>query len=68
MKPWYRSKTIWFNAIAAAFVALEAVFHLLQPLLGPVTYPVVLVVITVGNAFLRVITTQGIGTNVQSKP
>lgn len=60
MKPWYKSKTIWFNAIAMSLIAMEAVFHVLQPLLGPVIYPVALVAITAINGFLRVITSQGI--------
>lgn len=60
MKKWYKSKTLWFNAVATALVALEAIFHVLQPLLGPAFYPVALVAITVINGFLRVITTQGL--------
>jgi len=61
MKPWYKSRTLWFNALAGALLSLEAVFHVLQPLLGPVFYPTVLVGVTVINGFLRIITTQGIG-------
>lgn len=60
MKAWWKSKTLWFNAFATMLVAIEAVFHVLQPLLGPVVYPVALVVITGTNALLRTITKQGL--------
>lgn len=55
-KPWYCSKTLWFNLIAAALIALEAQFALLQPYLPGNVYAWVATVLTVGNAVLRVIT------------
>lgn len=61
MKPWWKSKTLRFNALVAALAALEASASLLQPLLGEAVYPVLVVVLTIGNAVLRVITSQGIG-------
>lgn len=61
MKAWYKSRVLWFNGIASVLVALEAVFHVLQPLLGPAVYPIALVTVTLVNSLLRVITTQGIG-------
>jgi len=60
MKPWYKSKTILFNAFAAALVALEAVSGLLQPMLPVNVYTAVAVALAVVNAILRVITSQGI--------
>ena len=60
MKPWYKSKTLWFNTIVAALVALEASFSILQPLVPANVYAVLSVVLTVGNAALRVITTQAL--------
>lgn len=60
MKPWYKSKILWFNAVVAALVALEASFSILQPLIPANVYAVLSVVLTVGNAALRVITTQAI--------
>jgi len=60
MKPWYKSKTILFNAFMAALVALEAVSGLLQPLLPVNVYTAIAVSLPVVNAILRVITTQGI--------
>lgn len=60
MKVWWKSRTLWFNAIAGALLSLEAVFQVLQPLLGPAVYPVALVAITVINGFLRILTSQGL--------
>ena len=61
MKRWYKSKTIWFNALAGVLIAIESVFHVLQDILGPTAYPLALVLVVVVNGFLRVITTQEIG-------
>ncbi len=60
-KPWYLSKTLWFNALVGALVAAEASFQLLQPVLSVNVYGAASFLLTVGNAFLRVITTQGVG-------
>lgn len=57
MKPWYTSKTIIVNAIAAALVALEAGTGLLQPHLPGNFYAIIAVGLPVVNAVLRVITT-----------
>jgi hypothetical protein len=62
MKNWIsrcmRSKTMLFNAIVASLAALEGVFSLLQPHIGGNVYAYLTIALTVGNAFLRVITTQ----------
>lgn len=55
-KPWYCSKTLWFNLVAAVLIALEAQFALLQPYLPGNVYAWVATALTVGNAVLRVIT------------
>jgi len=55
MKPWYKSKTLWFNLLVTGLVALEASFSMLQPMLPVNTYGILTVVLAVGNAFLRVI-------------
>ncbi len=57
-KPWYRSRTLRFNAAVAALTAMETSLHLLQPLMGEQTYLVLLFAATVGNAYLRAITSQ----------
>lgn len=60
-KPWYHSKTLLLNAVAAGLVALEAGFGLLQPHLPVNFYAALAVALPVVNAMLRVITSQGLG-------
>lgn len=55
-KPWYLSRTLWLNVIAAGFLALEATFHLVQPLVPVNVYLVVAATLPVLNAMLRVVT------------
>lgn len=52
------SKTMWFNTIIAALLALEPVFGLLQTVLPGNVYAWSSIVLTVGNAILRIVTTQ----------
>ena len=60
MKKWYRSKTLWFNVLCSSLVALEGVTGLLQPYVGQSFYVVMCVVLPIGNAMLRVISTEGL--------
>lgn len=53
-----KSKTIWFNAIIAALLALEPVFGLLQSFIPGNVYAWASVALTVGNAILRAVTSQ----------
>lgn len=59
-KKWWsrviRSKTLWFNAIVAGLAALEAVYSVLQPFVPGNAYAWFTVILTVGNAVLRVVT------------
>lgn len=55
MKPWYKSKTIWFNILVAGLAALEGGFSMLQPMLPVNTYAILSTILVVGNAMLRVI-------------
>lgn len=58
-KPWWRSRTLWFNALASVpllFDAAASNLGLLQPLIPPRYYPLVVAVITIGNLWLRAIT------------
>jgi hypothetical protein len=55
-----KSKTIWFNAIAAGFAAMESTFSLLQPIVSGNVFIYITVVVTVGNAILRTITSQSL--------
>lgn len=59
-KSWYKSKTIIFNIVVSAMVALEASFSMLQSFLPANTYAIAVVVLAVGNAMLRIVTTQGL--------
>ena len=60
-KPWWKSRVLRLNAAAAALAALEANTGLLQPLLPVNFYEALVVALAVGNAVLRVITSQPIG-------
>lgn len=60
MKKWYRSRTLWFNTLCSALVALEGVTGLLQPYTGQSFYAAMCVVLPIGNAVLRTISTSGL--------
>lgn len=64
MKIWIsrivRSKTMWFNAIVASLAALEGSFTILQPHVAGNVYAYITIALTVGNAALRVVTTQSL--------
>ena len=59
-KPWWHSRTVWFNTITAILASLELSFGVLQPVLPPQWYAAVVLVVTVGNIILRTITVQGL--------
>lgn len=59
-KPWWQSKTLWVNAIAAALTALEAGTGVLQLYLPVNFYAVMAVGLPVVNAVLRVVTTTAV--------
>jgi hypothetical protein len=62
MKKWasriLRSKTMMFNVLVASLAAFEGVYTLLQPFVAGNVYAYITIVLTVGNAALRVVTTQ----------
>lgn len=60
VKYWPKSKTLRFNAVAAAFMAAEMSLGLLEPVFGPALYKAISFVVIVGNAYLRTLTTQPI--------
>lgn len=55
-KPWWHSKTLWFNLICGALGAAEASIGLLLPALQANAYAVLAFVLAVGNGVLRVVT------------
>ena len=61
MKPWWQSKTLIVNALAAGLVTLEASTGMLQPHLPVNLYTALAVALPIINAMLRVVTNQGIG-------
>lgn len=59
-KPWWQSRTLWFNAVCAGLAAAEAGAGLLQPLLPVPAYAALAFVLPVGNALLRSATSKAI--------
>jgi hypothetical protein len=59
-KPWWQSKTLIVNAVAAALVALQMGTGILQPYLPVNFYTALAVGLPIVNAILRVVTTQAL--------
>lgn len=59
-KRWYKSKTLRFNVICAGLIATEASLGILQPLVPVNIYAALSIALSVGNAMLRVITSQSL--------
>ncbi len=59
-KPWYKSRTIWFNVIVAILIALETALHIVQPFIPGNIYAWSLLLLIIVNAGLRIITSQGL--------
>lgn len=55
-KPWWRSKTMWFNMAVAALIALEMNLPGLQGFIEPQTYAYVLMGVNIVNVVLRAVT------------
>lgn len=64
MKIWLsriaRSKTMMFNLTVAALASLEGGFSILQPHVAGNVYAFLTIALTVGNAMLRVLTTNAL--------
>lgn len=60
-KAWWRSKTLWFNAIVAALAAAEYAGGYLRGLLPGDVFGWGMAVLAIGNAVLRVLTFQPVG-------
>lgn len=54
-KPWWDSKTLWFNIFMVALEGVELQFSLIQPYVPGNVYAWGLLITTVGNKILRVI-------------
>ena len=55
-KPWWSSKTLWFNVVVAALLAVEMNFPSLQGFIEPQTYAYLAMLINAANVALRVVT------------
>ena len=55
-KPWWASRTVWFNVIAGALLALEMNLPSLQGTIDAGTYAYLLVTVNIVNVILRTIT------------
>ena len=60
MKPWYQSKTIWFNILVAVGTAVEASLSLIQGYFDPRVFLAIIGVTAGVNTMLRIITTTGL--------
>jgi hypothetical protein len=61
MKPWYKSKTLWFNALALMLAAAETQLHVLQGALPGGLFTWLAFALPVANAALRFITSTAVG-------
>lgn len=59
-KKWYKSRVLWFNVILAGLGALEASANLIQPYVRGDIYGWGLMILTVGNAMMRIIGSRGL--------
>lgn len=59
-KPWWQSRTLWFNAACLAAAAAEPHIEQLQGVLPGGIYAWLAFVLPVGNAVLRVLTTSAV--------
>lgn len=53
-KPWYQSRTLWFNVISVLLAFLELKTQAIKPLLSPEAYEWLLLFIPLGNMLLRI--------------
>lgn len=59
-KPWYRSRTLWLNALGAVLLVIEQQLGLIKPFLGADTYAAFALAVMSINAVLRTITSMGL--------
>lgn len=59
-KPWWKSKTLWFNALVAAGTAIEAYISVIQYNFDPRVYLMIVGAVSGVNVVLRFISTQGL--------
>ena len=60
-KPFWKSRTLWFNGLIAALAAIEANAMFIQPLIPGNVYGWGILILSAGNAVLRAVTGQRVG-------
>ena len=60
LKPWWQSKSLWFNTAVGVGTAIELSFHLVEGYFDPRVYLGLIGVVAGVNVVLRTITTQGV--------
>lgn len=56
-KPWYTSKTLWFNLVMIVGVVLGDTLNLIKPFMGEHAYSELALITGAVNSFFRVIST-----------
>lgn len=59
-KPWWRSRTLWFNAVCLVLAAAESQLGVMKDVLPGGLYPYLAFGLPLGNAALRAITSSGV--------
>lgn len=59
-KPWWKSKTLWFNILVAVGAAAEASLGVIQGYFDPRIYFAIISIAAGINVMLRFISTQGL--------
>lgn len=59
-KPWWRSRTLWFNAVCLMLAAAESQLGVVKDVLPGGLYPYLAFGLPLGNAALRAITSSGV--------
>ena len=55
-KPFWQSRTLWFNLISVTLIFVETQLQVLKALVPPAAYPWLVLVLPLGNAWLRAVT------------
>ncbi|MDP2008221.1 MAG: hypothetical protein Q8K45_21325 [Rubrivivax sp.] len=67
-KPWWKSKTVWANALVLLLAAAETQLNVLQPLLPVNVYALVAFVLPVLNLWLRGVTALALSFKAPAPP
>lgn len=62
MKPWYKSRTLWFNVFVAVLGLVAGMVDQLRPLFtSPAAFTAFSLIVAAVNVVLRVVTTAALG-------